>query len=325
MTSGGGMMVESSISCCAMRLLEAGAEVDATATMPAGVTPLMLAVRGGNAPVVTVLMAARADPARTSAKGNSPLSLAKDKKGDDAAAVLELLNKGTAVACGGDDDSLGIGVATMPPGWEGVRCRVLYNCRLRSRNPRVWLRLSCVPKDAPPDAGAAAPWDSAPRLVIELWADVVPKTADNFRCLCTGEKGKCSVFGSPPLCYKGNRIHRIVEGQVFQGGDITSGDGRGGESIYGRTFADESFAGRAGSHHAKGLLSMANSGRNSNGSQFFVTLGAMPHLDGKHVVFGAVLSGMEFLDAIAADAASGGGVPQKRVTIEDCGCLETEA
>ena len=171
-----------------------------------------------------------------------------------------------------------------------------------------------------PDAGAAgaAPpaGDAEPLVVVELWADVVPKTAENFRCLCTGEKGACAAFGSPPLHYKGNAAHRIVPYQILQAGDITTGDGKGGESIYGRKFADESFDGRAGRHSSKGLLSMANSGRNSNGSQFFITLDAMPHLDGKHVVFGRVVEGMEYVEAIAGAAGAAGdatGKPTRRV------------
>ena len=112
-----------------------------------------------------------------------------------------------------------------------------------------------------------------------------------------------------------------MPGQIVQGGDFTSGDGRGGESIYGRRFADESFEGKAGSHRSKGLLSMANSGRNTNGSQFFITLDALPHLDGKHVVFGRVLRGMELVEAIAAIAGTPTGAVTGGVKIEDCGEL----
>ncbi|KAL3911147.1 MAG: hypothetical protein SGPRY_008803, partial [Prymnesium sp.] len=96
---------------------------------------------------------------------------------------------------------------------------------------------------------------------MELWSDLVPRTAHNFACLCTGEKGAAKAFGSPPLHFKGSFAHRIVPGKLIQAGDFTLGDGRGGESIYGCKFDDESFEGRAGSHCSKGLLSMANSGR----------------------------------------------------------------
>ena len=98
---------------------------------------------------------------------------------------------------------------------------------------------------------------------------------------------------------------------MCQGGDFTRGDGRGGKSIYGAKFADESFAGKAGVHTGKGCLSMANSGPNSNGSQFFVCTGQTPHLDGKHVVFGKVVSGMETLDAIEAVGSRSGATSQE--------------
>ena len=158
-----------------------------------------------------------------------------------------------------------------------------------------------------------------PAVEVELFADVVPKTAENFRALCTGERGRCQAFGAPPLHLLGNRAHRIVTGQILQAGDITRVDGRGGESIYGAKFADEGFAGRAGRHAVKGLLSMANSGRNSNGSQFFITLDAMPHLDGKHVVFGRVTRGMEYVEAVCAAAGTNTGEPARAVVIGDCG------
>ena len=149
----------------------------------------------------------------------------------------------------------------------------------------------------------------------------MPRTAENFRCLCTGEKGHSSAFGAPPLHFANCASHRIVPGQILQAGDFTSGDGKGGESIYGRKFADESFEGRAGSHKSKGLLSMANSGRNSNGSQFFITLDAMPHLDGKHVVFGEVTRGMALVEALSAVAGSPSGAVVGRVVIRKCGQL----
>lgn len=130
------------------------------------------------------------------------------------------------------------------------------------------------------------------RITYELFSDV-PITAENFRALCTGEKGTSQVSGKV-LHFKGSKFHRIIPGFVIQGGDITRGDGRGGESIYGKPFDDENFIHE---HDGAGFLSMANAGPNSNSSQFFISLSPdpLPHLDGKHVVFGKAKSGSEVL------------------------------
>jgi len=222
---------------------------------------------------------------------------------------------------------LSVGRDVGGPFWEGVRARCLRHSRVRAANPKVWLRFSCLAVDAPAEAGRPwaeeGPWGPpSPRVIIELFADAVPRTADNFRALCTGEAGACKFhFGNPPLHFKGSRMHRIVPGQIVQGGDITYGDGRGGESIYGKTFEDESFA---IPHDRKGLLSMANSGRDGNGSQFFITLDALPHLNGKHVVFGRVVEGLPLVEAMAALAATGTPTTKMRMTIEDCGQLTSK-
>lgn len=156
----------------------------------------------------------------------------------------------------------------------------------------------------------------AGRITFELFADVVPKTAENFRALCTGEKGVGRQ--GKPLHYKGSRFHRIIQQFMCQGGDFTRGNGTGGESIYGEKFADENFQKQ---HVGPGFLSMANAGPNTNGSQFFITTVTTPWLDGKHVVFGKVIDGMAVVRAMEAVGSRSGATSQD-VVITDCGELK---
>jgi peptidylprolyl isomerase len=156
---------------------------------------------------------------------------------------------------------------------------------------------------------------SAGRITMELDANVTPKTAENFRSLCTGEAG---LGGSGKhLHFKGSSFHRIIPDFMCQGGDFTQGNGTGGESIYGTKFADENFTLK---HTGPGLLSMANAGPNTNGSQFFLTTVPTPWLDGKHVVFGRVVEGMEVV-SLMEQVGSPSGRPAKAVVIADCGQL----
>ncbi|XP_056364631.1 peptidyl-prolyl cis-trans isomerase A [Oenanthe melanoleuca] len=173
-------------------------------------------------------------------------------------------------------------------------CLLLCSC-LAMANPVVFFDI-------------AANGEPLGRVTFELFADKVPKTAENFRALSTGEKG----FG-----YKGSCFHRIIPGFMCQGGDFTRHNGTGGKSIYGEKFPDENFILK---HTGPGILSMANAGPNTNGSQFFICTAKTEWLDGKHVVFGRVKEGMNVVEAMER-CGSKDGKTSKKITITDCGQL----
>lgn len=171
----------------------------------------------------------------------------------------------------------------------------------KTENPRVFL-----------DIAIGGKYEG--KIVIELAADVVPRTAENFRQLCIGKKNASNKL----LTYKNSTFHRVIKGFMIQGGDFQNHNGTGGESIYGARFKDENFILK---HTEKYLLSMANAGPNTNGSQFFITTAVTEWLDGKHVVFGRVVEGKKVVDAIENVRKVGpeNSQPAERVMITDCG------
>ncbi|KAF9435977.1 hypothetical protein BGZ76_005119 [Entomortierella beljakovae] len=158
------------------------------------------------------------------------------------------------------------------------------------------------------------------RIIMELFKEEVPRTAENFRALCTGEKGISKISGVP-LHYRGSIFHRVIKGFMIQGGDFTRRDGTGGESIYGGPLVDE--GGFKRKHDIEGLLSMANRGPNTSSSQFFLTTRPTPHLDGKHVVFGRVVKGYDIVEKIEnTPIDERNDRPVGIVMIANCGELE---
>jgi peptidylprolyl isomerase len=222
-----------------------------------------------------------------------------DSKSKDIRKAIALLKEKTAASKKKEKAAFGgmFGKVSMYDDKQGI---IMPNAD--GKNPHVYFDI----KHGDEELG---------RIIMQLYRDITPKTAENFRCLCTGEKGNGATSGKP-LHYKGCTFHRVIKDFMIQGGDFTQGNGMGGESIYGEKFADENFTLK---HTEGGLLSMANAGAGTNGSQFFITSRATPHLDNKHVVFGRVVQGMDIVRKIEDVEKGEGDCPVVDVIIADCG------
>merc|ERR1712223_2362293 len=159
-------------------------------------------------------------------------------------------------------------------------------------------------------------------IEIGLFGNTVPRTAGNFKQLCEKDSKGAECHGRECQGYVGSKFHRVIKDFMIQGGDFTRGDGTGGRSIYGEKFADENFKLK---HNGAGWLSMANAGKDTNGSQFFITVKKTPWLDGKHVVFGKVVSAMSVVRAIEANPTGSRDKPVKEVKIADSGVLPVDS
>ncbi|TPP54015.1 Cyclophilin type peptidyl-prolyl cis-trans isomerase/CLD family protein [Leishmania donovani] len=230
------------------------------------------------------------------AKGSSKKDALSDEEVDALFSTLDTENKGAIT----DKDFMRALYGDL-----GVRClaarRKLDALEAKPANPVVYFDIT-------------AEGDALGRVSVELFRDVVPRTSENFRSLCTGERG----YGQCLLYYKGTPFHRIIPGFVMQGGDILTKDGRSNVSVFGYPFPDESFEGKAGKH-LPGTVGMAHSGPNQNGSQFFFNLGRNEQLDRKFVVVGQVLGGWEIVNQVVKLCGSRCGTPVSRAWISDCG------